>query len=1062
VNLIRQAIRYPVTTTVGVLLLVLFGTITLLGLPIQLTPTVEEPVITVSTLWPGASPLEIERDIVEEQEEQLKNLDGLIKMESQSQDSTGTITLTFAVGADLDTAMLRTSTLLDQVPSYPADAEKPVIRSVDSNAGAIAWFVLTPTDENGYEGDISTLFDFMDDEIKPEFERVPGVAASNIYGGREHEMRVIVDPAELAARAVTINEVAQALERENRNYSGGDFDEGKRRYIVRTVGEYRSPDDIEAIVVAVRDDVPVYLRDVGHAEIGYRKAGARVFNKGRPIIAINAVKEAGSNVLETMKGIKAAVEGLNAGRLGAMGLVLDQVYDETEYIYSAIRLVLQSLVIGGSLAILVLLVYLRSGSSTLVISVAIPISVVGAFLALGLFGRTLNVISLAGMAFAVGMVVDNSIVVLENIYRHRQLGRSRADAAYEGAREVWGAVLASTLTTIAVFVPVIFMKEEVGQLFGDIALAVSCAVGLSLLVSITVIPTLSARILRAGASQDAAAGFRSMWGLAPRAAGLTERLGRLVHAMTGSTTARIAVVAVFTAIAVFGGWLLVPKREYLPTGNLNFAFGQMLPPPGYSLEEVVSLQEGVTEHLRPLFDADAGSEAAHRLPGGGMRNYFFVALPSFAFMGAAANEPLRVAELIPEFRKATADIPGAIFFMSQRSIFERGRGEGRTIDVEIKGPELERLIALGGATFGQVLQQLPGAQAFPIPGLDLGNPEVRVVTHRRRAAELGLSNRELGFAVSSLIDGAKASDFQYQGKEIDLRLMVDENYGHRTHLLGQLPIAAPDGSLITLGSVADIEVANGPVQINHSERQRTITIQVTPDTATPLEAAMDTIRGDIVQPMIDAGELGGLYQAELSGAADKLVQTIDALRWNLLLALIITYLLMAALFENFVYPLVIMISVPLAALGGVVGLRLVGSPLDMLTMLGFIILIGTVVNNAILIVHQSLNRMREEGTDPREAIESAVRTRVRPIFMSVSTSVLGMLPLVLFPGAGSELYRGLGSVVVGGLIVSTLFTLLLVPAMFSLALDLRAAVAGRLARLTGPSEELAEPPAPQG
>jgi HAE1 family hydrophobic/amphiphilic exporter-1 len=388
--------------------------------------------------------------------------------------------------------------------------------------------------------------------------------------------------------------------------------------------------------------------------------------------------------------------------------------------------------------------------------------------------------------------------------------------------------------------------------------------------------------------------------------------------------------------------------------------------------------------------------------------------------------------------------------MSQRSIFQRRRGEGRNIDIEIKGPDLERLIALGGAIFGQVHALLPGAQAFPRPSLDLGNPEVRVLTHRRRAAEVGLSNRELGYAVSALVDGAKASDYQFQGKEIDLRLKVADSFAHRTHLLEQMPIATPAGKLVTLGSVAEVSVINGPVQINHSERLRTITIQVSPDERMELEAAIETIDAGILQPMRDAGQLGGPYRVELSGTAEKLSQTVQALKWNLLLVLVITFLLLAALFEDFLYPLVIMLSVPMATLGGFLGLAAVNlftfQALDVLTMLGFIILIGTVVNNAILIVHQSLNHIRHEGLEQREAIREAVRNRMRPIFMSVSTSALGMLPLVLFPGAGSELYRGLGSVVVGGLVVSTLFTLFLVPALFSLALDLRQTVARSIAR----------------
>jgi HAE1 family hydrophobic/amphiphilic exporter-1 len=425
-----------------------------------------------------------------------------------------------------------------------------------------------------------------------------------------------------------------------------------------------------------------------------------------------------------------------------------------------------------------------------------------------------------------------------------------------------------------------------------------------------------------------------------------------------------------------------------------------------------------------------------------VKSYFFVALNAQAFMGARANDPLRVRELIPAFLRINGKIPGTIFVVSQSSLFQRGIGEGRNIDVEITGPELTQLIALGGEVFGKVRQELPGAQARPIPSLDLGNPEVRVRTHRRRAAELGLSNRDLGFAVSALVDGAKASEFKYQGKELDLELRAERNGAHRTHLIEQFPIATPSGDLVTLGAVAEIELVNGPVTINHSERQRTITIQVTPDERTPLEEAMQRIENGILDPIRDQGRLGGLYSATLSGTADKLSQTWSSLRWNFLLALVITYLLLAALFENFIYPFVIMFSVPLAALGGILGLATVNlftyQALDTLTMLGFIILVGTVVNNAILIVHQSLNHMRVDGMRSHDAMRESVRTRIRPIFMSVSTSVFGMLPLILFPGAGSELYRGLGSVVVGGLLVSTLFTLFLVPAVLSLMLDLRA------------------------
>jgi HAE1 family hydrophobic/amphiphilic exporter-1 len=1054
VKLIQDAIRLPVTTSVGVLFLVLFGLIALTRIPVQLTPDVDQPVVTVSTSWPGASPQEIEREIVQEQEEQLKSLQGLRQMQATCSDGNGSITLEFDVGVDLDAATLRVSNRLQQVPSYPDDANKPVIAGVDQDGGASAWFILQKTKgDDGFDGDMSTLFDYTDDVIKPAFERVSGVGASNIFGGRTQEMHVIVDPAALASRRITFNEVAASLERENRNFSGGDFDEGKRRYVVRTVGEYDSPESIENIVVAMRNGLPVYMRDIGHAEMGHRKASARVFLLGEPALAINAIREPGANVLDLVEGLMEVADRLNETVLADRGLRLWPAYNETVYIKSAIGLVQQSLFIGAVLAIIILLLFLRSATSTLVVAVAIPISIIATFLMMWAFGRTLNVISLAGMAFAVGMVVDNSIVVLENIYRHRQMGKPRAEAAFDGVSEVWGAVIASTLTTIAVFIPVMFMKEEAGQLFADIAIAISCAVALSLLIAITVIPSLSAKILggaKKSSGDDAGPrGVRGLWGGVAAAGRLGGRVTELVYWITGSTLRKIAVVLGMTVLSIGLSLVLMPKTEYLPLGNQNFLFGFMLPPPGYSLDEVSALQDAVEEEISYLWAEEPGSPEAEALPGGGARAYFFVALNNQAFLGMRSNDPLRVRELLPEIRKVNARLPGTIFVVNQSSIFSRGLGEGRSIDIEIAGPDLEQLIALAGQVFGQVFAKVPGAQARPIPGLDLGNPELQVVAHRQRAAELGLSNRDLGFAVSVLVDGAKASEYQLDGKEIDLRLMAEGDYAHRTHLLEQLPIATPSGELIALGSVASISVASGPTTIQRSERQRAIIVRVTPDEQMPLEQAMSLIQDEILQPMRDSGQLGGLYDTRLSGSADKLSETWSALKWNLILALLITYLLMAALFENFVYPFVIMFSVPLAALGGFLGLFVLNTfftyqALDILTMLGLIILVGTVVNNAILIVHQSLNHMRDDALPHREAIRESVRGRLRPIFMSVSTSVFGMLPLVLFPGAGSELYRGLGTVVVGGLIVSTVFTIFLVPAMLSLMLDARTALEGFL------------------
>ncbi|MDH3503532.1 MAG: efflux RND transporter permease subunit [Nitrospirota bacterium] len=1060
-NLVHSAIRYPVSTAVGVLLVVLFGIVALVKLPVQLAPDVEKHEVTVDTRWPGGSPHEVEREIIDEQEEQLKGVEGLEKMFSESSYGQGKVILRFPTGTNTDTALLQVSNRLNQVKEYPLEADEPVISSADTRGAAMAWFILDTLEGNPVN--IETMRDFAEDIIKARFERVKGVAASNVYGGRERELRVTVDPAKLAARALTIMDLARALDQENRDYSAGDFDEGKRSYVVRTVGEYRNPQDVENVIIARRDGASVYVRDVATAHIDYKDPTTVVRQKGHPAIAVNAIRQTGANVLEAMDGLREAVIELNDEILNARGFRLFQVYDETNYINRSLSLVQQNLIVGSLLAIIILYLFLRTGSSTLVVGLAIPISMMGTFIMLWALGRNFNVISLAGMTFAAGMLVDNSIVVLENIYRHRESGKSLFQAAYDGTVEVWGAVLASTLTTIAVFVPIVFMEEQSGQLFRDIAIAISAGVGLSLVVSMTVIPSLSARMLTT-VKKPKGVESSSTWntsefvesGLtARRLSGLEhikEALGSLVYGLSGSVFWRSVTILGFTSLAILGSWALLPKAEYLPQGNRNLVIGILLPPPGYNTHEFVKMGQPIEATLSPYWDAKPGSPEEAALDGPSIANFFYVARGRSVFMGGRANEPDRVKELIPLFRRATADLPGVIGIITQRGLFERGLGEGRNIDIEITGPELDTLVELGGQVFGQVKGVLPEAQVRPIPSLDLGSPEVRVTVKRDRAADVQMTNQELGFTIDALVDGAKASDYQFEGDEVDLTIRGIDRYANQTQSLTSIPIYTKGGQLTTVGNIADVTLVAGPEQINHIERERSIVIQVIPPVEMALEEAMEVIRTQILGPLKEGGTLGRLYNVRLSGTADDLTETYEALKWNFLLAFTITYLLMAALFESFLYPLVIIFTVPFAAAGGFLGLSLVNNfiayqPLDVLTMLGFVILIGVVVNNAILVVHQALNFMRgseqadsfegesEQGLPLREAIRESVKIRVRPIMMTTLTTLFGLFPLVVSSGAGSELYRGIGSVVLGGLLVSTVFTLIVIPALFTLVID---------------------------
>jgi HAE1 family hydrophobic/amphiphilic exporter-1 len=687
------------------------------------------------------------------------------------------------------------------------------------------------------------------------------------------------------------------------------------------------------------------------------------------------------------------------------------------------------------LAATILMLFLRSPRATLVISLAIPVSIVATFVAMAATGRTLNVISLAGIAFAVGMIVDAAIVVLENIFRLREKGLDRREAAFEGARQVWGAILVSALTTVMVFIPILVMELEAGQLFRDIAVAISVSVLLSLVVAVTVIPALCSRLLPATNAR-------------PMRLPGVDHLGRAfswaVMAYTRLTVrfrvAGLVMVAVIGTGAAIAAWTFLPKLEYLPEGNRNLVFGLIIPPPGYNLETTETIAQRIEAVAQPMWEARPATQTEDGSPA--LESFFFVATPGNSFVGAAAVDGDRVAEVIPILSRPIFSEPGTFGFMTQPSLFGRGVGGGRTIELNISGNELEDILAVAGQAAGIISGLLPrseGHQFRPIPGLELGAPEVRLVPDRVRLADAGLSAQTLAQTIDAYNDGLRVAEINVGNRRLDLTLKGDDAAlsGLRTQDVGGFPVVTPSGRIVPAGELASVQITAGPTEIRHLERLRTVTLEVRPSDSLPLEAAVELLQTEVIAPL-EAQGLGDGVRLSISGTADQLSQTWNAIQINLAVALIIVFLVMAILFESFVLPLVVMISVPVAAAGGVGGLVVLNlfqtQPLDMLTLLGFVILVGIVVNNAILIVHQSLYHLRSDGMTAVDAIEEATRNRIRPIFMSTLTSIFGMLPLVLFPGAGSELYRGLGAVVVGGLTMSAFLTLLTVPPLLRLVL----------------------------
>ena len=1019
-TIVEYGLRKPVTVAVAVILVLIFGLIGLNKLPVQLTPDVETPQITVQTTWGGATPYEIEKDIIEKQEEALKGLQGLTKMESASYNNFGEVTLSFGLDTNLDEALLRVSNKLNEVSGYPDNADKPVIEAAGANSSPVIWSMLKPTKDNPHS--INEYRTYFEDNVRQHLERVEGVGSLLIFGGTEAELHITLDMAEMARHNISINQITAAVKNANATTSAGVLGIGRKNYRIRTLGQFQKPED--ALDVVVFDDglKRVYLGDIARVAPGFAKESGGVFHNAEQVLVIGIRKEPGANVLAMTDRVEEAIAELNSGLLAEKQLYIDMVYDQRPYIETAIGLVKQNVAVGGLLAIGVLLLFLRSVRSTLTTAIAIPVSVIGCFIFLWLSGRSLNVVSLAGISFAVGMLVDNSIVVLENIDRHRKMGKSAFTAALEGAGEVWGAVFASTATTVAVFVPVIFMQEEAGQLFRDIAIAITFSIILSLLVSVTVIPTLINILYRKGDKQSTKWFQRSTVGSM-----LAAMLMKISGFCLKNVFTRIMTVVLFTTLSVGMIIGLRPPAEYLPQGNRNLILNILIPPPGYSVDKLKSIGAYIFDATAPYF----GVEEKDGVPG--ISQLFYVGSDRFTLFGGISTSETRAAELIPMFNRVMRAIPGFFGVSLQAGIFETGLGQGRTVEVNISGENIEQIASTAMMLYGATQQAVPGSQVRPVPSFETSYPEIRVVANKERLAANGLTERDLGVYVDVLMDGRKISEFRPEGvKQVDMVLKGNEDIYDTPERILKATIVNAFGDLIQVGDVADLVYSQGMPQINHLERKRTITLQVTPPGDVPIQTAMETIQNGLITPMKKEGKLEGL-EISIGGNADKLEETGEALKWNLLLALLITYLLMAALFENFFYPFIILFSVPLAAAGGFAGLRLVNfvapQGFDVLAMLGFIILIGTVVNNAILIVHQSLNNVRYHGLEGVAAISDAVQTRIRPIFMSATTSVLAMTPLVLSTGSGSELYRGLGSILLGGLALSTLLTLFVIPAL---------------------------------
>jgi multidrug efflux pump subunit AcrB len=1034
--MIENLIRRGTLLVVATLVVCVLGIAAVLRVPVQMIPDLDVRTISVQTVWPGATPQDVEKEILIEQETYLRAIPGLQRLVSYASTGGAEIELEFPFGVDITQALLDVNNALSQVPAYPENVDEPRVTASSFSQNSFMYYAVTPLPGNPLGLDMNLMRDFIDDNVRVRMERVPGVSQVRVGGGAERQVQIDVDPAALAERGLSLADLRDAIRARNRDASGGDLDAGKRRYLIRTVGRFETIDDIRNLVIASRDNTLIRLRDVATVRLDHFELRERALVNGEEVINLAVNRLDGSNVISIKRAMLPVIDEINRSVLQPAGMRITAISDDVRYVEESVRNVFQNLSIGAVLAIGVMFLFLRSASATAVGAIGLPICTVAAFLGLLIAERTINVISMAGVAFAIGMTLDNTIVVLEAIERERRRGTPRLQAAADAVRRVWPAVLASTLTTVIVFMPVLFIEQEAGQLYSDVAIAISASIIASMLVAITLVPAASLRMGFAGdgaGSAGAPTGFRR----------LTLATARWLVASPARRWGYLgAIVALASAVLV----IMTPPAEYLPEGEEPKTFAVMIAPPGYNLTEMNQIAEALRKDLLPHVQDRSGAWERGETD-----------VPPMAYLNmrveaqsiriiAETVDPSDIDALMAALTRRYEAWPGMRAFAARGSIISSNDGGTRSVNVDISGAELRDIFAAAQAVYGRARDVLGDPQiGSDPPSLALGQPLVEIRPDWARVAEIGLDAASLGFSVAALSDGAFVDEFFIDDRKVDIYLFSDAGVSQSLGTLPDLPLYTPTGTVVPLSAVADLVETVDTDELRRVNGRRTVTLNVIPPRDIPLETAVGRVQREVVDALIREGAIPQGVQLDISGASDQLDATREALGANFLIALLLCYFLLVAIFTHWGYPLVIMTTVPLGIAGGIVGLALlnlfVRQPFDMITMLGFLIVLGTVVNNPILIVDQARQNLRDGATSIEQAVIDALDARLRPILITTVTTVFGLAPLVLIPGAGTELYRGLGVIVLSGLVFATLLTLSFLPVLLTTLLKLRGASA---------------------
>lgn len=1033
------AVKRPVTVMMCVLVVLILGFVSLTSLNVDLLPEMKLPYAMVMASYPGAGPQEVENMVTRPLEAALGTVSNVKNILSYSMTGQSIVMLELEWGTDLDMATLQMREKVDMAKwMFPSDVEQPMVMKMDPNMMPIMMFGMT--------GEMSQedLYKLAEDTIVPRLERLPGVASVDIYGGRQREIRIELDPSKLSSLGVTYSQVASALQGDNLTMSGGTVSKGSQDYMVRITGEFSSPQEIGDVVITTATGAQVRVKDLGVIIDGQKEVTSYSRINGQESISVSIQKQSTGNTVSVSRAVNKALSELY-DELPA-NIEFSIIMDTAEYIQSSIDNVVSNLLLGSVLAILILYIFLRNVRSTLVIAFSIPISVITTFILMYFSGMTLNMMSLGGLALGVGMVVDNSIVILENIFRHREEGLSKTEAAIFGAQEVAMAVTASTLTTVAVFVPIAWVEGIASQIFRQLALTISFSLFASLLVALTLVPMLSSKMMTVAVPEGNSATKR-------------HRVYQKMFTVTGSWFSKIdnsyrkllnwsllhrrrVVLVVILLVVLSVGLMPLIGAEFIPAMDQGSISVSVSLPYGTKLAET----DQVLSRLEDICVAIPEVQVISASAGGSSMGFGSSSSDSGSLnltLKPLEERTRSTDEVADEIRQKAKDIAGAEISVSVGDATGMMGMSGAPLNVVVKGDSLERLDEIASQV-KDIISSIEGTREVK-SSFDEGRPEVEVVVNRQKTAYYGLNAAQIASTVRGAVQGQVVTTYRTDADEIDVRLQLPEENLKNLQSLASLTMISPMGYQVPLSEVADFAIVEGPNTIERINQVRTVNV-----TAQIIGRDLNSIVNELNEKLAELSLPSG-YEYEMGGSAEMMAESFADLGMALILAIILVYMVMASQFESLFHPFVIMFSMPVSIIGIVLGLLLSGRNFSVVAFIGAIMLAGIVVNNAIVLIDY-INVLRGRGMERTEAILKAGPTRLRPILMTTLTTVLGMLPLAMGMGDGGEVGAPIGVVVIGGLTTSTLLTLIFVPVVYSILDDWGLILSRKLSKVK--SEEL--------